>query len=283
MNQLTNEKRKAVVAALVEGASINATVRMTGVSKPTILKLIRDLGAACAKLHDEKVRGLKPQRIQCDEIWSFIYCKQKRVVGAKAAPIGAGDCWTWTAIDSDTKLIMAYLIGLRTDANAAAFMLDLAGRVTTIAQLTTDGLAAYPPAVREAFGQDINYAQLIKVYRSDRPDRARYSPAECIGTRIEYVEGGPDPAHVSTSHVERSNLTIRMSIRRFTRLTNGHSKKLDNHGHAVALFFAYYNFCRRHASLNGQTPAMASGLAGGMRAVRKRSSSPSPAKSLAKN
>jgi IS1 family transposase len=259
MNKLSCEKRKAVVAALVEGTSINAAVRMTGVSKPTILKLIRDLGCACAKYHDKHVRGLRPARIQCDEIWAFIYCKQKRVASAKAAPNGAGDAWTWTAIDPSTKLMISYLVGLRTLGDAAAFMLDLAGRITNIAQLTTDGLGVYPDAVREAFGQDVNYAQLVKLYKADRPDHARYSPAECIGTRIAYVEGAPDPAHVSTSIVERSNLTVRMQMRRFTRLTNGHSKKIENHGHAIALFFAFYNFCRVHATL-GTTPAVAAGI-----------------------
>lgn len=261
MNKLSIDKRKAVVAALVEGTSINATVRMTGVSKPTILKLIHDLGYACAKHHDKAVRGLKPQHVQCDEIWSFVYCKQKQVKKAKAAPAVAGDAWTWTALDSDSKLMITYYLGLRTPNDAAAFMLDLAGRITNITQLTTDGLSSYPNAVREAFGQEVNYAQLIKIYESDRSGQARYSPAECIGTKIEYVEGGPDPAHVSTSHVERSNLTIRMSMRRFTRLTNGHSKKIENHGHAVAMFLAYYNFCRVHQSLGkGVTPAMEAGL-----------------------
>jgi IS1 family transposase len=260
MNRLTVDKRRAVVAALVEGASINATVRMTGVSKPTILKLIRDLGAACAAHHHATVRGLKPARIQCDEIWAFVHCKQKRVATAKAAPIGAGDVWTWTAIDPDSKMILTYHVGLRTESDAAAFMLDLADRITNIAQLTTDGYGCYPPAVREAFGQYVNYAQLVKIYRSERPDHARYSPADCVGCRIEYVEGAPDPEHVSTSIVERSNLTVRMSMRRFTRLTNGHSKKIENHGHAVAMFFSYYNFCRPHSSLAGQTPAQACGL-----------------------
>jgi hypothetical protein len=157
--------------------------------------------------------------------------------------------------------MISYLVGQRDEPNAAAFMLDLAGRVTTLAQLTTDGLGAYPPAVREAFGQYVNYAQLVKIYRATRPDHARYSPAECIGCKVEYVEGAPDPAHVSPSHVERSNLTIRMSMRRFTRLTNGHSKKIENHGHALSLFFAYYNWCRPHMSLGGKTPAVAAGIA----------------------
>lgn len=260
MNKLSTADRVRVVAALCEGASINATVRMTGVSKVTILKLIRDLGGVCAAHHNRTVRALKPARIQCDEIWAFVHCKAKNVAKAKAAPVGAGDVWTWTAIDPDSKLIMTYLVGLRTESDAAAFMLDLADRVNNIAQLTTDGLGVYPPAVREAFGQYVDYAQLVKIYRSN-PDQGRYSPAECVGCRIEYVEGAPDPAHVSTSIVERSNLTVRMSMRRFTRLTNGHSKKIDNHGHAVAMFFAYYNFCRSHSSLGGQTPAQACGLA----------------------
>lgn len=197
----------AVVRALVEGVSINASVRMTGVSKVTILKLLRDLGCACAACHDDRVRGLKPARIQCDEIWAFVHCKQKRAASALAAPRGAGDCWTWTAIDPDTKLIMSYLVGLRTEPDAAAFMLDLAGRITNIAHLTTVGLGVYPPAVCEAFGQEVNYAQLIKIYKSAQ-EHVRYSSAECVGCRIEYVEGAADPAHVSTSHVELSNLTM---------------------------------------------------------------------------
>jgi len=261
MNQLSKDKRKAVVAALVEGASINATVRMVGVSKPTILKLIRDLGRACAKYHDKYVRALKPSYIECDELWAFVYCKQKRVAWAKAAPVGAGDAWTWTAIDPETKLMISYLVGLRTQSDAAAFMLDLAGRITNITDLVTDGFTGYPTAVREAFGQEVNFAQLVKIYEATQPGPSRYSPAECVGTRREYVIGAVDPAHISTSHVERSNLTIRMSMRRFTRLTNGHSKKIENHGHALSLFFAFYNWCRPHMSLAGKTPAMAAGLA----------------------
>ena len=261
MNKLSTDKRKSVIAALVEGASINSTVRMTGVSKPTILKLIKDLGCACAAYHDEHVRGLKPARVECDEIWSFVYCKDKNVARAKAPVDGAGDAWAWTAIDPDSKLILSYLVGLRTPGDAAAFMLDLAGRITNITQLTTDGLSAYPPAVYEAFGNEVNYAQLIKVYKASRPDHGRYSPADCVGCRKEYVIGAADPDHISTSIVERSNLTIRMSMRRFTRLTNGHSKKIENHGHAIALFFMYYNYCRPHASLKGKTPAQVVGLA----------------------
>lgn len=262
MNRLSTDRRKAVIASIVEGASINSTVRITGVSKPTILKLISDLGCACATFHDEHVRKLQPNRVQCDEIWSFVHCKQKRVSTAKAAPVGAGDCWTWTAIDPDTKLMISYLVGLRTPGDSSAFMLDLAGRITNLTQLTSDGFATYPDAVYNAFGTHVDFAQLIKVYRADRPDHARYSPAECVGCRKQHVIGCPDPEHISTSIVERSNLTVRMQMRRFTRLTNAHSKKIENHGHAVAMFFQFYNYCREHQSLGRKTtPAMAAGLA----------------------
>lgn len=260
MNILSPEKRKAVIATIVEGVGIRATKRLTGVSPPTILKIHREMGAACAKLHDKLVRGLKPGRIECDEVWAFVHCKQKRVARAKAAPPGAGDVWTWTAIDADTKLMISYLIGTRTPNDAAAFMLDVAGRITNLTQLTTDGLTMYPQAVYDAFGTAVDYAQLIKVYREDRQTEARYSPAECIGCKKQMVIGVPDPAKISTSIVERSNLTLRMQSRRFTRLTNGHSKKVEYHGYAVALFIAYYNFCRKHMSLSGRTPAMAAGL-----------------------
>lgn len=261
MNRLSTDKRKEVIWALVKGCSINSTVRMTGAAKMTVLKLIRNAGCACTAFHHERVRGLKPGRIQCDEVWSFVHCKQKHVRAAKAAPAGAGDCWTWTAIDPETKLILTFHVGLRTESDAAIFMLDLADRITNLTQLTTDGLASYPPAVREAFGSFVNYAQLVKIYRETRPDHARYSPAEFIGCKVNRVEGAPDPAHVSTSIIERSNLTVRMSMRRFTRLTNGHSKKVENHGHAFALFVVYYNWCRPHMSLGGKTSAMVAGVA----------------------
>lgn len=264
MNKLSTGNRKVVIRALVEDCSVNATVRMTGVAKTTILRLIRDLGCACAAYHDKNVRRLKPTRIQCDEVWSFVHCKQKRVAGAKAAPTGAGDCWTWTAIDPDTKLMISYLVGLRTAGDASAFMLDLAGRITNLTQLTSDGFAVYPDAVYNAFGTHVDLGQIIKVFRADRPDHARYTPAECIGCKKKHVIACPDPEHISTSIVERSNLTIRMQMRRFTRLTNGHSKKIENHGHAFALFLMHYNFCRKHMSLNGQTPAQVAGLADGV-------------------
>ena len=261
MNKLKTDKQKAVIAALVEGNSINSTVRMTGVAKTTILRLLADLGCACSTFHDSHVRGLRPRSVQCDEIWSFCHCKEKNVKAAKAAPNGAGDAWTWTAIDPDTKLIVTYYVGLRGPNDALAFMDDLSGRVFDIGTITTDGYAAYPDAVRQTFGRDANYAQLIKVYRAERPDHARYSPAACIGAQHRHVSGFPHADDISTSIVERSNLTIRMSVRRFTRLTNGHSKKIENHGHAFALFTMHYNWCRKHSSLNGRTPAMAAGLA----------------------
>lgn len=257
------DKRKAVVAALVEGVSINATVRMTGVSKPTILKLLRDLGSACAAFHDEHVRGLKPKRVQADEIWSFNYCKQKNVSTAKAAPEGAGDVWTWTALDADSKLIIGYRVGLRGQIDANEFMLDLAGRIVSRVQLTSDGHASYLRAVEEAFGlADVDFAQLIKLFgpetKGDGPER-KYSPGKCNGTKKIPQIGLPDRNHVSTSFVERHNLTIRMQMRRFTRLTNAHSKKIENHWCAVALFFMFYNYCRVHSTI-GTSPTVASDL-----------------------
>jgi len=260
MNQLKTDKRKAVIGAFVEGMGINPTVRMTGVSKPTILKLIRDLGCACAKYHDATIRALKPNAVECDEIWSFCYAKQKNVPEEKKGVFGFGDVWTWTAIDPESKLIITYHVGLRSGTDAFAFMDDLSGRVINIGTLTTDGYGAYPEAVRETFGDAANYAQLIKVYEADRSAEARYSPSICVGCEHKHISGFPNPDHISTSIVERSNLTMRMQMRRFTRLTNGHSKKIENHGHAVALFFMYYNFCRKHQSLNGRTPAQAAGL-----------------------
>lgn len=259
MNQLPITKRTAVVAALVEGNSIRSTARMTGVSKPTILKLLTDLGTACAAFHNECVRNLRTQRIQCDEIWQFVGAKQKNVTPEQKAQ-GWGDVWTWTAIDADTKLIVSWLIGQRDPISAWWFMRDLCSRLITRVQLTTDGLTAYLTAVEEAFESEIDFAQLVKIYGQPREGAVRYSPARFMSARREVIRGNPDPKHISTSFVERQNLSMRMGMRRFTRLTNAFSKKVENHAHAVALYFVHYNFARIHGTLR-VTPAMAAGLA----------------------
>jgi len=261
MNKLDIKKRAQILACLVEGNSIRATVRMTGAAKNTVVKLLAGVGAGCAAYQDNALRNLPCKRIQCDEIWSFVYAKQKNVAEAKAAPEGAGDAWTWTAIDADTKLIAAWMIGPRDGGIAYDFMQDLAGRLASRVQLTTDGHKAYLEAVEAAFGSNIDYAMLVKIYgESPRkgPER-KYSPSNFCGTRVMDVAGDPEPDAISTSYVERQNLTMRMSMRRFTRLTNGFSKKLENLGHAVALHFMYYNFGRIHQSLR-ITPAMAAGV-----------------------
>jgi IS1 family transposase len=259
MNALKTEKRSQVIAALVEGVSINATCRMTGVAKHTVLKLLKDLGCACAAYHDAYVRNLRVRRIQCDEIWAFVYAKQKNVT-LEQMEKGAGDVWTWTAIDADSKLIISYTLGDRGAATAQGFMRDMAGRIANRIQLTTDGHRVYADAVEDAFGAGIDYAMLVKLYgaSNDNPE-SRYSPATCIGCRTGVLAGSPNPDHISTSFVERSNLSMRMGMRRFTRLTNGFSKKLENHGHMVALYFFHYNFIRIHKTLR-VTPAMEAGI-----------------------
>lgn len=258
MNRLATDKRVSVLAALCDGTSINATCRITGVAKHTVLKLLKDLGCAAASYHDKHVRNLRVRRLQCDEIWSLVGAKMKNT--AEKLEQGWGDVWTWTAIDADTKLIVSYMLGQRGAATAHEFMQDVASRVSTRIQLTTDGHRVYADAVEDAFGADIDYAMLVKLYGAsgDSPE-TRYSPATCIGCRTGVLAGKPDPQHISTSYVERQNLSMRMGMRRFTRLTNGFSKKLENHGHAVALYFMHYNFCRIHKTLR-ITPAMESGL-----------------------
>jgi IS1 family transposase len=259
MNRLAIDKRSAVIAALVEGTSINTTCRMTGIAKHTVLKLLKDMGCAAAAYHNAHVRNLRVRRVQADEIWAFVYGKDKNLT-MEQVQAGAGSVWTWTALDADTKLIIPYTLGDRGADTALAFMQDVASRISNRIQLTTDGHKVYADAVEDAFGADIDYAMLVKIYgtSSENPE-SRYSPTTCIGCRTGVLAGKPDPDHISTSFVERSNLSMRMGMPRFTRLTNAFSKKLENHGHMVALYFMHYNFCRVHKTLR-VTPAMEAGL-----------------------
>lgn len=261
MNRLSTEKRAAIVAALVEGNSIRATCRMTGTAKGTVTKLLVDLGHACMSHHHATVRGLKSERVQCDEIWAFCFAKQKNVRPDKVGELGYGDVWTWTGLDADSKLMVSYYVGGREAQDAQAFIGDLAQRLTNRVQLTTDGHRPYLKAIRDNFGVDVDFAQMIKTYGRDlREGAQRYSPPICTGIDVIVRSGDPDPTAISTSYVERSNLQMRMSMRRFTRLTNAHSKKLENLMCAVALHFAYYNFVRVHSTLK-TTPAVAAGVA----------------------
>ena len=260
MRKLPADERARILHLLCEGNSIRAVTRITGTSKNTVVKLLIAAGRACAAYHDEHVRDLSTKRCQVDEIWTFTAAKQKNVAAMKKPVPGAGDTWTWACIDADSKLVISWLVGGRDGEYALAFMDDVAKRLANRVQLASDGHKAYLEAVEGAFGADVDYAMLIKLYGSvPESAKGRYSPAECIGARKERIEGTPDPRHVSTSYAERQNLTMRMHMRRFTRLTNAFSKKIENHDHAVALHFCYYNFVKIHGSLR-MTPAMAAGV-----------------------
>ncbi|MCX7183962.1 MAG: IS1 family transposase [Nitrosospira sp.] len=262
MNKLSNEKRAQILAVLCEGMGINAATRITGASKNTVLKLLADAGEACAKYQDEAMRNLKCKRVECDEIWSFVGMKQKNVPEELAGILGYGDVYTWTAIDADTKLIPCWHVGTRDADSAYAFINDLASRLANRVQLTTDGHKAYIDAVEGAFGNDIDFAMLVKHYSNPseaKQAQKRYSPSQFISADKRRITGDPDVKNVSTSYVERQNLTMRMHMRRFTRLTNSFSKKLENHMHAISLYFMFYNFCKIHKTLR-VTPAMAAGI-----------------------
>jgi IS1 family transposase len=260
MNRLPLAKRVQIVSLLVEGCSLRSITRIADVSINTVTRLLVDLGAACAAYQRETLVNLKCRRIQCDEIWSFVYAKQRNIPEEMKGMEGVGDVWTWTAIDADTKLIVSYLVGGRDAEYAKEFMEDVASRLSHKVQLTTDGHKAYLEAVADSFGCYIDYAMLIKQYGSAPGGEVRYSPAQCTGIKKVRVSGNPDPVFISTSYVERQNLTMRMSMRRFTRLTNGFSKKVENHIHAISLNFMYYNFVRVHKTLR-VTPAMEAGIA----------------------
>jgi len=259
MKKLTTDERVRVISALVEGNSIRATSRMTGIAKNTIVKLLREIGCACTEFQNKVLRNLKTRRVQCDEIWSFCYSKAKNVPKEKREMFGFGEVWTWIAIDADTKLVPCWLVGLRDGGYATDFIRDLASRLSNRVQLTTDGHKPYLEAVEDGLGREIDYSQLVKVYGRDKSSETRYSPPQCVGcTKTDRV-GKPDPKHVSTSFVERQNLTMRMGMRRFTRLINELSKKVENLAHAVGLHFMHYNFVRVNLSLR-VTPAMKAGV-----------------------
>ncbi len=263
MNRLSIERRTKVIAALVEGNSIRATCRMTDTAKGTVIRLLRDIGKACAEYQDKHLRNLPCKHIQCDEIWSFCYSKQANIPADKQGKLGYGDVWTWVAIDADTKLVPSWLVGLRDAGYAYKFMTDLKSRLANRVQLTTDGHGTYVWTVEDTFGAEVDYAMLVKLYGREPEAERHYSPPKCISAEPHIIQGNPDPSQISTSYAERQNLTMRMSMRRFTRLTNAFSKKIENLEYAVALHFMYYNFARPHKTLANpypRTPAMASGL-----------------------
>jgi IS1 family transposase len=259
MNKLPSEKRAQILQMLCEGSSMRSISRIADVSLNTVTKLLIDAGSACAAFHHEKVRNIKARSVQCDEIWSFTYAKHKNVPSAKAAPIGAGDIWTWSGIDADTKLIISWYVGDRGHGDGIEFMSDLKARLANRVQLSTDGHRGYLSAV-EQVDLDADYAMLVKLYGSDRDAHGRYSPPKVVGTETKIIRGNPDPSYINTSYAERQHLTMRMSMRRFTRLTNAFSKKLENHVCAVSLYFVWYNFVKMHKTLR-MTPAMAAGIA----------------------
>jgi IS1 family transposase len=259
MNRLSMERRVQIISALVEGVSIRAISRMTGVEKRTIIRLLADVGTACFEYQNRVLRNLTCKRLQVDEIWSYVGCKQKNLTAKKAATGVFGDAWVWVAIDAQTKLVPCWLVGQRDTICATQFIADLEARLSHRVQLTSDGLKLYLNAVIDAFADEIDYAVLVKVYGEDPQPQKRYSPAVCMATRIESILGDPDPKHISTSYIERQNLTMRMGMRRFTRLTNAFSKKIENHEASVALHFMHYNFARIHQTLR-VTPAMEAGI-----------------------